>query len=73
MLPNHIKDLLNLEDVIITKIVHADKSVKFFKDTKPKPHICPNCGNSTTEDPRLSLADDQRFTISVKRLLTRSS
>ena len=32
-----------------TKIVHADKSVKFFLDTKPKPHICPNCGNSTTK------------------------
>jgi transposase len=49
MLPNYIKDLLNLEDVIITKIVHANKSVKFFLDTKPKPHICPNCGNSTTK------------------------
>ena len=49
MLPNYIKDLLNLEDVIITKIVHADKSVKFFLDTKPKPYICPNCGNSTTK------------------------
>ena len=49
MIPNYIKDLLNLEDVIITKIVHADKSVKFFLDTKPKPHICPNCGNSTTK------------------------
>lgn len=49
MLPNYIKDLLNLEDVIITKIVHADKSVKFFLDTKPKPHICPNCENSTTK------------------------
>ena len=49
MLPNYIKDLLNLEDVIITKIVHADKAVKFFLDTKPKPHICPNCGNSTTK------------------------
>ena len=49
MLPNYIKDLLNLEDVIITKIVHADKSVKFFLHTKPKPHICPNCGNSTTK------------------------
>lgn len=49
MLPNYIKDLLNLEDIIITKIVHADESVKFFLDTKPKPHICPNCGNSTTK------------------------
>ena len=49
MLPNYIKDLLDLEDVIITKIVHADKYVKFFLDTKPKPHICPVCGNSTAK------------------------
>ena len=44
MLPNYIKDLLNLEDVIITKIVHADKSVKFFLDTKPKPHFVQTAG-----------------------------
>lgn len=49
MLPNYIKDLLDLKDVIITKIVHADKYVKFFLDTKPKPHICPVCGNSTAK------------------------
>ena len=49
MLPNYIKDLLDLEDVIITKTVHADKYVKFFLDTKPKPHICPICGNSTAK------------------------
>lgn len=49
MLPNYIKDLLDLEDVIITKTVHADKYVKFFLDTKPKLHICPVCGNSTAK------------------------
>ena len=49
MLPNYIKDLLDLEDVIITKIIHADNYVKFFLNTKPKPHICPSCGNSTTK------------------------
>lgn len=49
MLPNYTKDLLDLKDVIITKIVHADKYVKFFLDTKPKPHICPVCGNPTTK------------------------
>ena len=38
MLPNYIKDLLDLEDVIITKTVHADKYVKFFLDTNPN-HI----------------------------------
>lgn len=49
MLPNYIKDLLDLEAVIITKIVHADKYVKFFLDTNPKLHICPVCGNSTAK------------------------
>ena len=49
MLPNYIKDFLDLKDVIITKTVHADQYVKFFLDTKPKPHICPVCGNSTTK------------------------
>lgn len=49
MLPNYIKDFLDLEDVILTKTVHADKYVKFFLDTKPRPHICPVCGNSTAK------------------------
>lgn len=49
MLPIYIKDLLDLKDVIITKTVHADKYVKFFLDTKPRPHICPACGNSTAK------------------------
>ena len=49
MLPNYIKDLLDLEDIIITKIVHTDKYVKFFLDTKPTLHICPVCGNSTSK------------------------
>lgn len=47
MLPNYIKDLLNLKDVIVTKTIHADNYVKFFLDTKPKPHICPKCGQVT--------------------------
>lgn len=49
MLPNYIKDLLNLKDVTITKTLHADDYVKFFLDTKPKPHICPACGCSTNK------------------------
>jgi len=49
MLPNYIKDLLDLKDVIITKTAHTDKYVKFFLDTKPRPHICPVCGNSTAK------------------------
>ena len=49
MLPNYIKDLLDLEDVIVTKTIHADKYVKFFLDTKPNPHICPVCGKTTAK------------------------
>ncbi len=30
MLPNYIKDLLDLEDIIVTKTIHADKYVNFF-------------------------------------------
>ncbi len=35
MLPNYIKDFLDLEDVILTKTVHADKYVKFFWTPNP--------------------------------------
>ncbi len=38
MLPNYIKDLLDLKDVIITKTAHADKYVKFFWTLNPN-HI----------------------------------
>lgn len=47
MLPNYSKELLNLKDVIITKTVHADNYVKLFLETKPKPHRCPVCGQTT--------------------------
>lgn len=47
MLPNYSKELLNLKDVIIKKTVHADNYVKLFLETKPKPHRCPVCGQTT--------------------------
>ena len=39
--------LLNLEDVIVKKVVHADTFVKIYIETKPKEHLCPCCGLST--------------------------
>jgi transposase len=46
---NSSKNLLNLEDVFIKKVVHADKFVKVFITTKPKVHICPCCGAKTAK------------------------
>lgn len=40
-------NLLNLEDVFIKKIIHADNYVKVFIETKPSPQTCPNCGQHT--------------------------
>lgn len=45
---NHcINKLLNIEDVIIKKVVHADTFVKIHLETKPTEHICPCCGQKT--------------------------
>ena len=39
---NHcINKLLDLEDVLVKKVVHADTLVKIFIETKPKEHVCP--------------------------------
>ena len=40
-------NLLNLEEVLIKKIDHADHSVTFSIETKPSPQICPHCGCQT--------------------------
>lgn len=46
---NHsINKLLNLEDVIVKKILHTDNSVKIHLETKPTPQTCPSCGMKTT-------------------------
>jgi len=42
-----INKLLNIEEVIVKKIVHGDTFVKIMLETKPKEHICPVCGSST--------------------------
>lgn len=60
---NCTKNLLNLEDVIVKKIVHADHFVKIHIETKPSEQICPNCGNTTKRihDYRLQEIKDLPF------------
>mgnify|MGYP001013787592 FL=1 len=41
---NHcINKLLNIKDVIVKKIVHADTFVKIYLETEPSEQICPAC------------------------------
>lgn len=61
---NHcINKLLDLEDVIVKKVVHADTFVKIFIETKPKEHVCPCCGLKTKKihDYRLQTIKDLPF------------
>jgi transposase len=41
------KNLLNLEDVFIKKVVHADHYVRIFIETNPTIQTCPHCGAQT--------------------------
>lgn len=61
---NHcINKLLNIEDVIVKKIVHGDSFVKIHLTTKPHEHSCPNCGALTSKihDYRLQTIKDLPF------------
>ena len=61
---NHcINKLLNIEDVIVKKILHSDHYVKIFLDTKPREHFCPSCGQSTkrVHDYRMQTIKDLPF------------
>ncbi len=45
---NHcINKLINIEEVIVKKVIHGDSFVKLFLETKPKLHPCPVCGRLT--------------------------
>lgn len=45
---NHcINKLINIEEVIVKKVIHGDSFVKLFLETKPKLHPCPVCGHLT--------------------------
>ena len=45
---NHcINKLLNIEEVIVKNVIHAESFVKIMLETRPKEHTCPACGGLT--------------------------
>ena len=49
MYPNYIKNLLQIEDVIVKKVSHGLFNTTFIMlETKPKAHTCPKCSNLTS-------------------------
>lgn len=71
---NHcINKLLDLEDVIVKKISHADHSVKIYLETKPSEQICPVCGNRTirVHDYRYQTIKDLAFQQKATYLILR--
>ena len=45
---NHcINKLLNIEDIIVKKVIHSDTFVKIHLETRPREHTCPLCGSLT--------------------------
>ena len=57
---NCISKLLNLKEVKVKNIIHADSYVKVFIETKPKLQTCPCCGKQTKQihDYRLQVIKD---------------
>lgn len=61
---NHcINNLLNIEEVIVKKVIHADTFVNIYLETKPKAHCCPSCGSVTKRihDYRMQTIKDLPF------------
>ena len=61
---NHcINKLLNIEDVIVKKVIHADSFVKIHLETKASVQTCPACGSLTKKihDYRLQTIKDLPF------------
>ena len=58
-----INKLLNIEEVIVKKVVHADIFVKIYLETNPKEQICPVCGALTKRihDYRMQTIKDLPF------------
>jgi len=44
---HYTNKLLNIEDVIIKKIHHADTFLKIYLETNPHEQVCPCCGSTT--------------------------
>ena len=47
MYPNYSKTFLDLEDVLIRKVVHADSFLQIHIETRPAEQICPCCSQKT--------------------------
>lgn len=45
---HYTKDLLNLQDVIITKVEHFESQIFIHTELNVKPHICPCCKHETS-------------------------
>lgn len=61
---NHcINKLLNIEEVIVKKVVHADSFVQIHLETKPSGQLCPSCGALTKRihDYRMQTIKDLPF------------
>ena len=71
---NHcINKLINIEDVIVKKIIHSDSSVRIMLETIPKEHICPVCGRNTKRihDYRMQTIKDLPFQLKHCYLILR--
>ena len=44
---DYISKILDLEDVIITKVENCADSLHFYIEIPVQEHICPNCEHST--------------------------
>ena len=44
---HYTNNLLNIEEVIIKNIIHADTFIKIHLETKPSEQVCPCCGATT--------------------------
>ena len=49
MQTNFIKNLLNLEDVIVKNIKNLKEKVEIYIELPVKEHLCPYCGAETTK------------------------
>ena len=45
---HYTKDLLNLQDVIVTKIQHFESHILIYTQLAVKPHLCPCCKHETS-------------------------
>ncbi|MGF6366946.1 transposase, partial [Aequitasia blattaphilus] len=46
---NSISKLLNLKEVTVKKLEQSDSMINVYLETRPKEHVCPCCGLSTSK------------------------